>query len=199
MRHYMRSIIIGMTLTIILLIQGNALLADSLWTDQSVSLYGSKPRFFQAGDIITVLIVEQAQATQRAESSSDEKNSVNAGPGTGILSKIFPENIGADWGASSQGKGSTTRGGSLQAKISVEVVGVNPNGVLVIEGQQIIKVNNEEQVLKISGMVRAEDVSNDNVVLSSNIANAVIEYQGNGNINNAQKPGILTRFFHWIF
>ncbi|NLY76221.1 MAG: flagellar basal body L-ring protein FlgH [Firmicutes bacterium] len=199
MRHYMRSIIIGMTLTIILLIQGNALLADSLWTDQSVSLYGSKPRFFQAGDILTVLIVEQAQATQRAESSSDERNSVNAGPGTGLLSKIFPENIGADWGASSQGKGSTTRGGSLQAKISVEVVGVNPNGVLVIEGQQIIKVNNEEQVLKISGMVRAEDVSNENVVLSSNIANAVIEYQGNGNINNAQKPGILTRFFHWIF
>jgi len=199
MKTYIRSIIISLTLTIILLTQSNALLADSLWTDQGGFLYGSKPRSFQAGDIITVIVVEQAQATQKAESSSDAKNSVNAGPGTGFLSRIFPENIGADWGSSSQGKGSTTRGGSLQAKISVEVVGVNPNGILVIEGQQIIKVNNEEQVLKISGMVRSEDVSNDNVVLSSNIANAVIEYQGNGNINDAQKPGILTRFFNWIF
>lgn len=180
-------------------VQAGVCLANSLWTDQSVSIYGNKPRSFQVGDLITVIIVEQAKATQEAKSSSQEKGSVNAGPGSGFLSRLLPESFGANWGNSSEGEGSTTRGGSLQGKITVQVTGVNPNGILAIEGRQVIKVNNEDQILKITGMVRSEDVSIDNMTLSSNIANAVIEYQGNGNINDAQKPGILTRFFHWIF
>ena len=187
------SIIVGLLTT------GSNVLADSLWVDRNASLYGNSPRSFKVGDLITVVIVEQAKATQEAKSSSDERGSVNAGPGTGFLSKILPESFGADWGTSSEGEGSTTRGGSLQGRITVQVTAVNPNGILVLEGRQVIKVNNEDQMLKISGMVRSEDVTIDNITLSSNIANAVIEYQGNGNINNAQKPGILTRVFHWIF
>jgi flagellar L-ring protein precursor FlgH len=186
-------------LVMLMLVQAGEVRATSLWTDQGVSLYGNKPRSFQVGDLITVVIVEQAKATQEAKSSSEGKGSVNAGPGSGFLSKILPESFGANWGNSAEGEGSTTRGGSLQGKITVQVTGVNPNGILAIEGRQIIKVNNEDQVLKITGMVRSEDVSIDNMTLSSNIANAVIEYQGNGNINDAQKPGLLTRFFHWVF
>lgn len=192
-------IIMFASLLILFPVQAGVCRANSLWTDQNVSLYGNKPRSFQVGDLITVVIVEQAKATQEAKSSSEEKGSVNAGPGSGFLSRLLPESFGADWGNSSEGKGSTTRGGSLQGKITVQVTGVNPNGILAIEGRQVIKVNNEDQILKITGMVRSEDVSIDNMTLSSNIANAVIEYQGNGNINNAQKPGLLTRFFHWIF
>lgn len=199
MKRNQKLLLIILGLVLLVLIPENISLANSLWTDQSTSLYGNKPRSFEVGDLITVVVVEQAKATQEAQSSSDEKGSVNAGPGTGILSKILPESVGADWGNSAEGKGSTTRGGTLQAKITVEVTGVNPNGTLVIEGRQVIKINNEDQVLKITGMVRAEDVNIDNITLSSNIANAVIEYQGNGNINNAQKPGVITRFFHWIF
>lgn len=191
------SIILSITATA--LISGNIAEAASLWTDQNASLYGNKPRSFEVGDLITVIIVEQAKATQEAKSSSDDKGSINAGPGTGFLSKLLPESIGASWGTSSEGQGTTSRGGSLQGKITVQVTAVNPNGILVIEGRQVIRVNSEDQILKISGMIRAEDVSIDNITLSSNIANAVIEYQGNGNINNAQKPGILTRVFHWIF
>ncbi len=187
------------SLALLIFVQGSIIRADSLWSDRGASLYGNNPRSFQVGDLITVVIVEQAKATQEARSSSEEKGSVNAGPGSGFLSRLLPETIGADWGNSSEGEGSTTRGGSLQGKITVQVTGVNPNDTLIIEGRQVIKVNNEDQVLKITGMIRSEDVSIDNVTLSSNIANAVIEYQGNGNINNAQKPGIITRFFHWIF
>lgn len=173
--------------------------AASLWTDQNASLYGNNPRSFEVGDLITVVIVEQAKATQEAKSSSDDKGSLSAGPGTGFLAKLLPESIGASWGNSSEGQGTTSRGGTLQGKITVQVTAVNPNGILVIEGRQVIKVNSEDQILKITGMIRSQDVTLDNITLSSNIANAVIEYQGNGNINNAQKPGILTRVFHWIF
>lgn len=173
--------------------------AASLWTDQNASLYGNNPSSFEVGDLITVVIVEQAKATQEAKSSSDDKGSLSAGPGTGFLAKLLPESIGASWGNSSEGQGTTSRGGTLQGKITVQVTAVNPNGILVIEGRQVIKVNSEDQILKITGMIRSQDVTLDNITLSSNIANAVIEYQGNGNINNAQKPGILTRVFHWIF
>lgn len=188
-----------LSLILLLFAQGIITQANSLWTDQSASIYGNKPRSFQVGDLITVVIVEQAKATQEAKSSSEERGSVNAGPGTGFLSRLLPETIGANWGNTAEGEGSTTRGGSLQGKITVQVTGVNPNGTLIIEGRQVIKVNNEDQVLKITGMVRSEDVTIDNITLSSNIANAVIEYQGNGNINDAQKPGIITRVFHWFF
>jgi len=178
---------------------GSNVKANSLWNDQNASFYGNNPRSFEVGDLITVLIVEQAKATQEAKSSSDDRGSINAGPGTGFLAKLLPDSIGASWGNSSAGEGTTSRGGSLQGKITVQVTAVNPNGTLIIEGRQVIKVNSEDQILKITGMIRSEDVSLDNLTLSSNIANAVIEYQGNGNINNAQKPGILTRVFHWIF
>ncbi len=195
--NYLAIILLSIFLQVF--VQGSIVRADSLWIDQGASLYGNMPRSFEVGDLITVVIVEQAKATQQAKSSSDEKGSVSAGPGTGFLAKLLPESIGADWGNSSEGEGSTTRGGTLEGKITVQVIGVNPNGTLVIEGRQVIKVNNEDQVLKITGMIRAEDVNINNTTLSSNIANAVIEYQGNGNINNAQKQGIITRFFHWIF
>jgi flagellar L-ring protein precursor FlgH len=191
--------VILLSLVLMTFMIGSNVKAASLWTDQNVSLYGNKPRSFDVGDLITVVIVEQAKATQEARSSSDDRGSINAGPGTGFLSRILPDNIGASWGTSSEGEGTTSRGGTLQGKITVQVTAVNPNGILVIEGRQVIKVNSEDQVLKITGMIRSEDVSLDNITFSTNIANAVIEYQGNGNINNAQKPGILTRVFHWIF
>jgi flagellar L-ring protein precursor FlgH len=192
-------LLIILSILLVTFISESNVKAASLWNDQNASLYGNNPRSFEVGDLITVVIVEQAKATQEAKSSSDDKGSLSAGPGTGFLSKLLPDTIGASWGNSSEGQGTTSRGGTLQGRITVQVTAVNPNGTLVIEGQQVIKVNSEDQILKITGMIRSEDVSLDNITLSSNIANAVIEYQGNGNINNAQKPGILTRVFHWIF
>lgn len=171
--------------------------ADSLWSDQSGSLYKIKPRDFQVGDLLTIIIVEQAKATQEAKTSNGEKGKVSVGPGTGLLD-LLPQ-IGANWDNSFDGKGTTTRGGSLNAKLTVQIKEVNPNGILGLEGRQVIKVNNEDQVLTISGTARAEDVSIDNIILSTHIANAVIEYQGKGSVGEAQDPGLLTKFFHWLF
>lgn len=171
--------------------------ADSLWSDQSQSLYTNKPRTFKTGDLITILIVEQASASQEASSSNDKKGSIGAGPGKGPLNFI-PE-IGVDWNSKSAGDGSTTRGGTLKAKITVEVKEVKPNGVLAVEGLQEIKVNKENQTIKISGRARPEDVSSDNLILSTCIANAKIEFQGNGTVGETQNVGLLTKIFHWLF
>ena len=171
--------------------------ADSLWSDRNLSPFSGKKTAYKAGDLLTVVIVEQTSATQKADSSNSEKGAVSAG-GSGKLGKILPQ-LGADWGSSSDGQGTTTRGGTFSAKITVMVTSVSPDGLLTIEGKQMIKVNKEEQVLRITGVIRPEDISSDNLIYSTYIADAAIEYQGNGTVGDTQGTGILTKIFHWIF
>lgn len=181
----------------LLLMCGNVM-ADSLWVDNSSSLYTDLARPFKVGDLITILIVEQASASQKAQSSNEKGGSISAGPGTGLLKDIVQEMSG-DWSADYDGGGSTTRGGSLTAKITVTVTSITPEGLLVVEGKQTIKVNKEDQILTIKGKIRPEDITQANTVYSTFVADAVIEYQGKGTLGETQSPGILTRIFHWIF
>lgn len=189
----------GMPFLVVLmvLITAPAVGADSLWVDSSACLYRKSVHLFQPGDLLTIIVVEQATATQNATSSNSEGGGLSAGPGIGGWQRILPM-FGTDWDSSYQGKGATTRGGSLTAKLTVEIREITPTGILVLEGRQEIRVNSENQILTIKGKVRSEDVSADNIVISSNISDAVIEYQGKGTVGEAQTPGILTKFFHWL-
>jgi len=186
----------GFWLTILSL--NNFVQAESLWTENSRSLYSSQAKTFQPGDLLTVIIIEQASATQQAKSSNGEKGSLGIGPGTGVLAQLLPL-IGADWDSDYQGEGATSRGGSLKAKLTVTISEVKENGILLLEGKQQIMVNNENQLLKITGLARSLDVGLNNVILSTNIADAKIEYQGKGTLGEAQSPGIFTRILHWLF
>ncbi|MCL6588907.1 MAG: flagellar basal body L-ring protein FlgH [Firmicutes bacterium] len=194
-----RKICFGMILLLMtgLLCPAFPVAADSLWSDQSGSLYSVKPKNFEVGDLITVLIVEQASASQQQQTQSGEKGSFSAAA-NGTLQQYLP-GFGANWGTDSKGTGSTTRGGTLRATISVQIKEVDPNGIMIIEGRQVIKVNKAEQMIVISGTVRADDVSRDNTVLSTKIANAVIEFQGKGSVNSSDEPGLLTKFLQWLF
>lgn len=171
--------------------------AASLWNSESKSLYTKQVRQFKVGDLITIIIVEQAAASQNAESSNGKNGEIKAGPGTGVLDSI--PGLGMDWDSSYKGKGTTTRGGSLTAKLTVSVIDILPEGILMVEGRQVIKVNKEDQLLTIRGKIRPDDVNGENFVYSTYVADAVIEYQGKGTLGETQSPGILTRFFHWLF
>ena len=76
---------------------------------------------------------------------------------------------------------------------------VYDNGNLLIEGNKEVEVNNEKEILRVSGIVRPEDISSDNTVLSEKIADARIQYTGTGDNHNAARPGWLARFFNWVF
>ncbi len=173
-------------------------MGDSLWSDRSNSLFSAKQRNFEIGDLITILIMEQASASQQAQTNNSEKGNISTGASSGVLQQILPS-FGGNWDSSSNGKGATTRGGTLKATISVQVKDIYPNGALALEGRQVIRVNKEEQVIIISGNVKPEDISSDNSVYSNRIANAVIEFQGKGTVSETQEPGILTKIFHWLF
>ena len=89
--------------------------------------------------------------------------------------------------------------GSVRASISARVDSLLPNGNMWINGSRLISINGEDQIIRISGIIRPSDVQSDNSVYSSSISDAKIIFEGNGMIDRSQSPGWLTRIFHWLF
>ncbi len=159
------------------------------------------------GDTVTVVITEQASASKQATTSTDRTTEVDAGipnllglEQTGItnymdLSKL----INASTSSKYDGSGSTTRKENLNATITATVVDVLANGNLLIEGRRNVKVNNEDQIIVLDGIVRPKDISPDNVIYSTQIADARISYSGKGIISDRQKPGWLMNFIDQIW
>ncbi len=164
-----------------------------------VSLYADH-RARRVGDIVTIIITESSSASKSSATKTSKKSGTS-----GALSSFFglggmPVKMGVDAGSDYSGSGTTTRSGSMEAKISVFVKQVLPNGVMMLEGTSRVTVNDDIQMITISGTVRPEDVRADNSVLSMHMADAKIEYAGEGPI--VQRPGIVTRIlqtpFHWV-
>lgn len=153
------------------------------------------------GDLLTVLIVEDSRASNKAKTTT-EKSTEASTDGTAGLG---PLDFIPLWGASGKdqlkydGKGQTEKYGSLQAKMTVAVIAINPNGDLVIEGNRIVSIDNEEETLFLSGMVRQRDIADDNTVYSYQIGNAKVSTKGKGTITNGHRPGFITRLINWIF
>lgn len=175
---------------------GQIVYADSLWSDATGSLFTDQ-RGVTVGDLITVIIVEETQARSTAQTTTGKSGEVGIGPGRGLLD--FIPLMGVDGGDSMTASGTTTRGGSITAKLTAKVTEVFPNGNLAIEGRQKISVNGEEQEVLLTGVIRAADISADNTILSTYVADASITYKGQGALGAKQKPGILSRIFNWIF
>lgn len=169
--------------------------ATSLWSD-GVSLFGDM-RARRVGDLVTLIIAEKSQAQQTANTSTGQDTSLTLGPGLGLLDIVPLLELGG--GDSFRSGGSTTRGGQLTARMTTQVVEVLPNGNLVIEGRQTIRINDEEQVIVVTGTIRPQDISRDNTILSTFVADAHIAFEGSGSLGTKQSPGLLTRLFNWLF
>lgn len=163
----------------------------SLFADQKAN---------RVGDAVTILIVEASSASNdsRTESSRESDISLTASGKTGGKT-LADVSAGIGTGNSFKGAGATQTHGSVRAKISARVDSLFSNGDLWISGNRTISINGEDQVIRISGIVRPSDIQTDNSVYSYSISDAVIVFQGKGMINNNQEPGWLTKFFHWIF
>ncbi|HQD39827.1 MAG: flagellar basal body L-ring protein FlgH [Firmicutes bacterium] len=165
---------------------------SSLYQDQKAK---------NVGDLVTIIIVESSKASQQASTNTGKESDVGVSPGGGLLRFIPIFGIGGQTRSDSQG--STTRGGSITARVTAKVVEVLPNGNLVLEGSQQIVVNKEQQEIILRGVVRPQDITPENTILSSYLADAKIEYKGEGPIGGRrQEPGLLTNFFglfDWLF
>ncbi len=182
----------------------------SLWTESGGALFNDlKAR--RVGDILTVAIFERASASKEASTSTGRSSSASAGINNlfglekqiaTINGAIDPGNlIGTQYDNEFTGSGSTSRREDLVATITTRVVDVLPNGNLRIDGHKSVTVNNEQQLIRLSGIVRPTDVSSNNVVDSSQVLDAQIVYTGKGVISDKQKQGWLVRILDnvWPF
>lgn len=170
--------------------------ANSLWRNGSRAFFKDQ-RAARIGDILTVTVnitdkANIANQTQRSRSNSEDSG-ITDFIGSKTLGaqgqKILPGRIlTADSTASSDGKGSVTRQEALQTNVAAVVTQVLPNGNLVVEGKQEIRVNFEIRELIVAGIVRPEDIQSDNTIDSSKIAQARIAYGGRGQITDIQQP-----------
>jgi len=170
--------------------------ANSLWRNGSRAFFKDQ-RARQVGDILTITVnftdkANIANETQRSRTNKEDSG-ITDFAGSKLLSgsaaSALPGRLlSADSAASSDGKGSVVRQEALQTNVAAVVTQVLPNGNLVVEGKQEIRVNFEIRELIVAGIVRPEDIQSDNTIDSSKIAQARIAYGGRGQITDVQQP-----------
>ncbi len=183
---------------------------NSLWNNKENLFIDTKAR--RVNDLVTINVVESLSGSGKAdtETSRDSSADFNLTNFLGMNkdfnlhnafllkdfykgTNVFEPVVKGSGKSEFKGEGDTNREGELIATITAKVVEVMPNGNLVLESRKELTINDEKQILILRGMVRPDDISTDNTVLSSNIADAQIYYVGDGVIQDKQRPGWLVR------
>jgi len=180
--------------------------AGSLFSDEvGVNLYDDR-RAYRAGDIITVTLNERTVSSKSAETKIDKDGKVDFGEDTilGNLVDIKGSSLltNLDQSRSFDGSGETDQQNRLQGSIAVTIADVLPNGLLVIRGEKWMTLTNGQEFIRISGLIRPDDVASNNTVSSTKVADARISYSGTGDLAAANKQGWASRFFNssvWPF
>ena len=150
-------------------------------SSRNYSLYGDTVAL-NVGDILTVTLEESTRASKNAESSITKDN-------IGLATNF---NLERDF----EGQAEADQSNSLAGNITVTVTEVLPNGVLHIRGEKWLSLTNGDEYIRLTGLVRPEDISPDNTVASNRIADARIAYGGTGDFDQANQMGWLARFFN---
>jgi len=160
-------------------------------------------------DLITIVVSESAEGKKEADTETKSASSISAAITNllGFEDDLKDSNkdlqldsiINAETANDFKGEGQTNRKDTLKARISAMVVEVLPSGIIRVEGERIISVNSEEQVMVISGLVRPKDISSINEVESSKMANLRIDYYGRGIVGEAQRGGWLGRIIRTVW
>ena len=152
------------------------------------------------GDVVTVIIVEKTLASNSSSIITEKETTVGTeGEGTGMLDFIPAFGLDGTVTKEHEGLGTTSRRGSIIGQMAAVVVEVTDSGNLVIQGEKQIVVNDETEILVLKGIVRPQDVSGDNVVISTDMASTEITYKGKGMVTNYSRPSILTRLLTFFF
>lgn len=159
----------------------------------------NRPR--RIGDILTVVLQERTQASKNAKTEASKETAVEiANPTVPRLNANL--GVSADSANDFTGDGKSSQSNSLTGNITVTVADVMPNGNLYIRGEKWLTLNQGDEYIQISGIVRPGDIQTDNTILSTQIADARIAYSGKGVLNDVNAMGWLARFFNsaiWPF
>jgi flagellar L-ring protein precursor FlgH len=168
--------------------------AADLFKNDNWAAMASDRSAHKVGDILTVVVYESSTATDSANSSSDKSSQFG---GQIAADSKFNHSGNLSLQSQSNDSGTTGRSGGMVAQISVTVDGVLPNGDLHVSGSQELNINGDKTNIRIKGRVRSADISN-NAILSNRLADATIDYDGEGFVSSSARPGLLTRLINWL-
>ncbi|HAH70637.1 MAG TPA: flagellar basal body L-ring protein FlgH [Succinivibrionaceae bacterium] len=157
----------------------------------------------RVGDIISVQLEEATSASKKAGTALSSESTNNYGgislAGTNVHLGKYTPTFNSSNSQDFSGNGNASQSNSLSGQISVSVVRVLTNGNLQVQGEKWLMLNNGNEYVRVTGLVRPEDINSDNTVSSQRIANARIQYGGTGDLANTQKRGWLSQFFNSVF
>lgn len=194
----------------------------SIFSQNQPTFLFDDTRARRIGDILTVNVVDTSKSDLKAETKNDKTSSTNLGLQNYFGGKEAAGNLSGQLGGPAfgmkgligsdpmvktsvaekfQSKGETKRESAVTASIGCRIVNILPGGVMQVEGARQTRVNNENQIIVVKGLVRPIDVGPDNTVPSTQLADCQIEYYGEGDLADRQKSGWLTRILDnvWPF
>lgn len=158
------------------------------------SLVGDR-RASSVGDILTVVLAESTQSSKSAGTSFGKESSVGIGIPTLFNNQFDELQSSASAARDFDGSASSSQQNTLRGSIAVVVHEVLPGGTLLVKGEKTLQLNQGDEIIQLSGLVRQDDINRYNQVSSQNIANAKISYAGRGALADSNRPGWLTRIF----
>lgn len=168
--------------------------AASLYQERTYQALASDRKAHRPGDLITVLVYENASASSAANTVTGRDANVAFDVDTTSRSRSG----GVRTNNQLDGRGRTQREGRVIAQITATVQGIAENGDLLIAGEHLLEVNNERQQIKVEGRIRQQDISDVNTVLSTRLADAKISYVGDGDLSERQRPAWWQKFLTWF-
>ena len=171
----------------------------SIYQDSQASSLYSDIRAHKVGDIITVVLVESTQAKKSANNEIKKGSDLTLDPiyalGGNVSIGGNPLDLKYKDSMNTKREAGADQSNSLDGSISANVMQVLNNGNLVIRGEKWISINSGDEFIRVTGIVRSQDIRPDNTIDSPRIANARIQYSGTGTFADSQKVGWLSQFF----
>ncbi len=166
----------------------------SIYSNSQSGLFATDRRASKIGDILTVALSENFSASKSQSAKSAKKgamtfnlpNIMTAGADDGLFDSTSDQSF--------DGSGSAGQNNSLKGELSVTVTKVFSNGNMEILGQKKLTLNNGDEYIRLVGIIRPEDITNQNIVQSSRIANAKISYTGAGDVADTSRKGWFSKF-----
>lgn len=171
-------------------------------TSQGVRLYEDS-RARRVGDVVTVVFEEETAASKDANANMNRSSDTSLGVpvlgGRELSVGGYPLSASASADRSFQGGGQTDQSNLLSGTLTAQVIQVQPNGNMVLQGQKKLTLNRGDEYVTVTGVIRGEDIEPNNIVSSTRIANAQISYTGTGALADASQMGWLQRIFFSVF
>ncbi len=173
-------------------------------SNRNFSFYGDQVAL-NVGDILTVVLQENTSASKSADTAYDKDDEIDFNEATILGNAINYKGMSLltdpNFERAFEGSAKSDQSNSLQGSISVTVSAVLPNGILRIQGEKWLKLNQGDEYIRLTGLVRPQDIGTDNTIPSSKVADARIAYGGTGEFDDVNRQGWLSRFFNseWWF